>query len=356
MTRLDDLDGIDALDSLDVLGAMEDFADQLRVGWELGDNVESLPLEEGIDSVAIFGMGGSGSAGDMARVVAEPRIPVPFLVLKGYGDLPSWIGRNSLVIASSYSGNTEETLDALSAAHARGARVVTISSGGQLEALAVEYGAANVKVPPGRQPRASLGYLAMPLLAVLSRMGLIPDLSADAAEAVRLVAEICESCHRKKPEGENPAKLLGARLAGTLPLVYGGRGLGATAAYRFKCDLNEYAKMHAFSNEIPEANHNEIVGFESTQFADQLAAVYLRDAEEHPLIARRFEVFSRLIAGGVSDSITVESKGTSVLARILSLVAVTQFAAIYTGLAQGVDPGPVEPIENLKRELDQEDR
>lgn len=356
MTRLDDLGEIDVLDSLDVLAAMEDFAEQLQTGWDLGNGVESLPLEEGIEAVAILGMGGSGSAGDIARVVAEPRIPVPLRVIKGYGELPSWIGRNSLVIASSYSGNTEETLEALTEAHGRGARIVTISSGGRLEQLAVEFGAAHVSVPPGRQPRASLGYLAMPVLAILSKMELIPDLSADAAETVRTAAAICADCHRKSPENENPAKALGVRLAGKLPLIYGGSGLGAAAAYRFKCDLNEYAKMHAFSGEIPEANHNEIVGFESDRFAGDLVAVYLRDAEEHPRISSRFEIFGGLIAKGVSDSITVESTGTSALARILSLVAVTQFAAIYAGLAQGVDPGPVEPIEKLKRELAKEDR
>jgi glucose/mannose-6-phosphate isomerase len=356
LTQLDDLEAIDRLDTLDVLGAMEDLAEQLRTGWELGNAVESLPSEEGVDSVAILGMGGSGSAGDIARVVAEPRIPVPFRVFKGYGELPSWIGRNSLVIASSYSGNTEETLEVLTKAHERGARIVTISSGGQLEQLAVDFGAAHVKVPEGHQPRASLGYLAMPVLSVLSRMELIPEASADVAETVRTVATICEDCHRQNPQSENPAKGLAARLAGKLPLIYGGIGIGAAAAYRFKCDLNEYAKMHAFSNEIPEANHNEIVGFESPDYAADLVVVYLRDIDEHPRIAQRFEIFDRLISKGISDSITIQSTGTSPLARILSLVAVTQFAAIYAGLALDVDPGPVEPIENLKRELNKEER
>ena len=277
-------------------------------------------------------------------------------MFKGYGELPSWIGRNSLVIASSYSGNTEETLEVLTKAHERGARIVTISSGGQLEQLAVDFGAAHVKVPGGHQPRASLGYLAMPVLSVLSRMQLIPEASADVDETVSVVASICGECHRKNPEADNPAKTLAARLVGKLPLIYGGTGLGAAAAYRFKCDLNEYAKMHAFSNEIPEANHNEIVGFESPDHADDLVGVYLRDIDEHPRIAQRFEIYDQLISKGISDSITIQSAGTSVLARILSLVAVTQFAAIYAGLARDVDPGPVEPIENLKRELNKEER
>lgn len=194
----------------------------------------------------------------------------------------------------------------------------------------------------------------MPILAVLDRMNLTAGLLEDAAEAVKVVADICASCHRSKRTDENPAKSLAERLVGKVPLIYGGRGFGSLAAYRFKCDLNEYAKMPAFSNELPEANHNEIVGFESELLSDRLVAVYLRDEDEHDRIARRFEVFSKLIRGRIGDSVSVESSGISNFARILSLVTVTQFAAIYAGLAAGVDPGPVELIEELKRELSPE--
>lgn len=350
MTDLDDLEGIARLDTLGVLDAMEGFDEQLRAGWELGLAAAELPSGEGLESVVVLGMGGSGSAGDIARTVAEPRLPLPFLVEKGYGELPAWVGRNSLVFAVSYSGNTEETLSAVTEAHARGARLVTVSSGGRLQEIAADFGAAHVSVPGGRQPRASLGFLAMPILAILSRLEVVPDLAEDAAETFEVAAAEAHACDRDVPLQENPAKALGAALAGGVPVVWGGRGVGAAAAYRFKCDLNEYGKLQAYWNELPEANHNEIVGFDSDLLGG-LYLVMLRDRDEHPRIARRFEVTEEAIRTRLAGSSSWWSEGESRLARILSLVARTQFAAIYAGLASGVDPGPVDSIESMKEAL-----
>jgi glucose/mannose-6-phosphate isomerase len=263
VTDLDDLSAIGELDSLDVLGAVESFPEHCQHAWKLGEGVEDLPDATGIESVAVVGMGGSGSAGDVAQAIVEPRLPVPFRVFKGYGPLPEWIGRNTLVLAISYSGTTEEVLVAVDEAHARGTRTVTISSGGRLAEVAVEYGCAHVAVPTGLpQPRAALAYLAIPALRVLTSMGLVPDLSSDVDEAIEVCGEVIDHCHRKEPlAADNTAKQIAMLVAGKIPIVYGAVGLGATAAYRFKCDLNEYAKQPAFSAVLPEANHNDIVGW-----------------------------------------------------------------------------------------------
>ena len=352
-TDLDDMNEIGRLDSEDVLGAVERFADQCREGWEIGRTATGLPAADGIDSIVVLGMGGSGVSGDVVQAIVEPRLPVPFRVIKSYGPLPEWIGRNTLVFAVSYSGSTEETVAALEEAHTRGCRAVTISSGGPLEQMSREYGLAHVKIPTGLQPRASLGYLTLPILAVLVEIGLVPAMQEDIDEAIEVLADLASRCHRKRGRDENPAKELAGRLHGRVPVIYGGTGLGATAAYRFKCDLNEYGKTPAFWHVLPELDHNEIGGWSQIEDLPQkdFVLVLLRDSGEHDRIQLRFEITRSLVEDRVGDVVEVTSEGHGVTARLLSLILVTQLAAIYVGLGYGIDPGPVDVIQKLKAEL-----
>jgi glucose/mannose-6-phosphate isomerase len=298
-------------------------------------------------------MGGSGVSGDVVQAVLEPRLPVPLRVIKSYGPLPEWVGRNSLVFAISYSGSTEETVAALEEAHGRGCRAVTISSGGPLAEMAKNFGLAHVSIPSGLQPRASLGYLTLPILAVLVEVGLAPDMLDDVDEAVQVLSDLASRCHRKRSRQENPAKDLAARLAGNVPVVYGGYGLGATAAYRFKCDVNEYGKQPAVWAFLPELDHNEIVGWNKlvNLTKERFVLVLLRDPDDHERIKLRFETTRALVKDQFAEVIEITAEGSSPLARLLSLVFVTQMAAIYIGLANDVDPGPVDVIQKLKAEL-----
>lgn len=350
---LDDLSELARLDSEDVLGAVERFADQCREGWEIGRSATGLPDADGVDSIVVLGMGGSGVSGDVIRSIVEPRLPVPLNVVKSYGPLPEWIGRNTLVFAVSYSGSTEETVAALEEAHQRGCRAVAISSGGPLDEMARRFGLAHLQIPPGLQPRASLGYLTLPILGALIRVGLVPDLQDDLDEAVQVLSDLQGRCHRKRGKVENPAKDLASRIVGRVPVIYGGSGLAETAAYRFKCDLNEYGKTPAFWNVIPEMDHNEIVGW--NQLADltkqNFVLINLRSEDEHERVGLRFEITTRLIRDAFTEVVDVPAEGRSKLSRLLSLILVTQLASIYVGLSYGVDPGPVEVIQKLKAEL-----
>jgi glucose/mannose-6-phosphate isomerase len=348
---LDDLDAIEKLDSLSILETVEGFADQCRRGWHLGMSARGLPEATGLESVVVLGMGGSGVSGDVVRSVVEPRLPIPFRVEKSYGPLPSWVGRSSLVVAVSYSGDTEETLAAATDALERGARLVTIAAGGGLAEMAEGHGLAHVGIPGGLQPRSALGYLTLPLLAVLDRMELVPPLEVDVEDATDGLDDLAARCHRKIPVGQNPAKSIAQRLVGKIPLIYGARGLGGTAAYRFKCDVNEYAKTPAFWNELPELNHNEIESWRATEQTKDFSLVLLRDPHDQPSIARRFAITKELIGGRADDAIEIVAEGESRLARLLSLLFVTQLAAIYLAIARNVDPGPVEVLQRLKQKL-----
>lgn len=351
--ELDDLEGIASLDSEDVLGSVEKFADQCRDAWNVGITAVGLPDGAGVDSIVVLGMGGSGVSGDVVQSVVEPRLPLPLRVIKSYSPLPEWVGRNTLVFAVSYSGSTEETVDAMEDAHTKGARIVAISSGGPLAELAVNYGIAHVAIPAGLQPRASLPFLTMPLLASLQNMGLIPEMGDEVDETVKVISEMAARSTRSVPATGNPAKQLAGKLIGKIPVIYGGYGVGGTAAMRFKCDLNEYGKSPAFWNFFPELNHNEVVGWNKVADVtrEHFVLVLLREEGEHPRIVHRFEITEGLIDGHFSEVVEVQAEGLSPLARLMSLIFITQLAAIYVGLAHGVDPGPVETIMKLKSEL-----
>ncbi|MDQ4142767.1 MAG: bifunctional phosphoglucose/phosphomannose isomerase [Actinomycetota bacterium] len=350
---LDDVERLEELDSEDVLGAVERFSEQVERGWAIGGAAKGLPDADGVDSIALLGMGGSGVSGDVVQAVIEPRLPIPWRTIKSYGPLPEWVTRNTLVLAVSYSGSTEETLAAMVEAQERGARAIALSSGGPLKDFATEHGIAHIEIPSGLQPRASLGYLTLPLLAALAEIGLVPDMQDDVDETVEVLRTLEERCHRSRSRSENPAKDLAARISGRVPVVYGGHGVGAVAAYRFKCDLNEYGKTPAFWHEFPELNHNEIVGWNQLSDLTQKSfmAILLRSTEEHPRIQLRFEITRSLIEDSFSEIVEVPGEGQSPLAQLLSLILITQLAAIYLGLSYGVDPGPVEVIQNLKKQL-----
>lgn len=353
MIDLDDLASLDKLDTENVLEAVEHFSEQVSKGWEIGRTTSGLPDAAGIDSVVVLGMGGSGVSGDVVQAVVEPRLAVPFRTIKSYGPLPEWIGRNTLVFAVSYSGSTEETLAAVDEVHARGGRAITVSSGGPLAAVSGEYGFAHIGIPPGLQPRASLGYLTLPIFGALVEVGLVPDLQDDVTEAIKVLGDLEQRCRRENSRQENPAKDLAAKIIGRIPVVYGGHPLGSVAAYRFKCDLNEYGKTPAFWNQLPELDHNEIVGWNklSELTSEGFVIVLLRDSEEHERVALRFDITRRLIEQNLAEVIEIHTEGVSAMARLLSLVLVTQLASIYVGLAYEVDPGPVAVIQQLKGEL-----
>ncbi|MFA5785791.1 MAG: bifunctional phosphoglucose/phosphomannose isomerase [Actinomycetota bacterium] len=351
MIDLDDQSVLLRLDPQDMLGAVEAQPNHWRNAVEIADGAGDLPESGDLDNLVVCGMGGSGISGDILAAVASPRLSVPVMVVKGYR-LPEFVGRHSLVLAMSYSGNTEETLESVGEALARGARAICVTTGGAMGALAEEQGLATVKVPTGMQPRASVWYLAVPLLVVLERMGIMPSMRAQLEEAHRVLAAGTESMGRRAPEAANPAKALARKLLGRIPLIYGSDGLPGVAALRWKCQWNENAKAPAFFNVFPELNHNEIVGLARPAQADErLALVALRDPGEHARVTRRIAVTLDLVASQVGLVEQVRAEGESALARFASLVQMGDFASVYLALLRGQDPTPVQAITTLKNAL-----
>lgn len=304
----------------------------------------SLPVVVGkrrVRKVVLAGMGGSAIAGDLLRDWLDP--PFPFEVNRGY-HLPSWVGRDTLVLAVSHSGNTEETLSCFSEARERRAEVVGISSGGKLEERCVEEGIPHVKVPAGMAPRVALPFLFFTSLNVLLAKGLVEV----RREEVREALEALQGLRRRLAPGVqgNPAEEAAERLKGTLPFIYAPKEL-AGAALRLKTQLNENSKVPAKVELLPELCHNEIVGLRSSP--SSVSFVLLHTGEEDRRMGARMGFVRDLLRGRRVVELVGEGKGR--LARLLTLVYLGDFISFYLAVKRGVDPTPVPEIEALKRRL-----
>jgi len=261
------------------------------------------------------------------------------------------VGPRTLVFAVSYSGNTEETLSAYGEARAKGARVIALTSGGRLASLAREDGVPLITVPGGIAPRSATGYLFVPMLVVLERLGLAGGISAEVEGMIAHLQELRTRYGVDVPTRDNPAKQLALNLAGRLPVIWGASGTTEVVAQRWKGQINENAKSPAWWNVLPEANHNEVVGLEvPADLLKKIWLVFLRDPDDHPRVGLRFDI-TREMAGSVAGISEFEAGGTGRLARMYSLIYLGDYASLYLAACYGIDPGPVKAIDRLKAAL-----
>lgn len=350
MSRLDDLELLQTIDRDGFLEVVERFPEQLRRAWAAGKAVDARVRPDGIAGIAVLGVGGSGMSGDVLKALLGPSFSRPVEVCKGY-EIPGWIGPEALVFAVSYSGDTEETLEAFDNARGRGAQIVTVATGGALARIGDQAGLAGVQVQAGLQPRAALGHLLLGMLGVCQRLG-FGSFEADVGESVELLERRCHAYSRSSPLPQNPAKQLAEALVGLSPVIYGSEGIAEVAAYRWKCQLNECAKVRAHSNFFSELGHNEIMGWGCEVQADpREALIVLRHTGEHPRIKHRISVTLPLLAGRAQLVQQFCAEGRSPLARLMDLIYAGDFVATYLAIAQGVDPTPIDLIDRVKREL-----
>ena len=357
MAETVDLDNVMLLDDEDpggMLTAVESFPKQCSEALRLGRDMMSLPPKEGIKRMAFVGMGGSGMAGDILRVLTEEATGMAISVHKGYR-LPSLLGPDTLVFMISYSGNTEETLSALEDAVYLGCRVVAITCGGKLLEMARGHDFPYIVVPEGLQPRAALAYLSFAAAAVLEKMGLLQGFVKVAYETVDFLQEKSKDWGRLSPQNRNFAKQLALRLKGKIPLIYGTEGILSVAAYRWKCQFNENSKVPAFQHTIPEMNHNEIVGFhERDEFSGKFEIIMLVEEDDTSRAAKRVEVTSDILQDKVGGVTVIHVGGRTRTEKLFSAIHLGDFVSGYLALLNGVDPTPVESIALLKERMAQE--
>ena len=327
-----------------------DFPLQAEEALRIGARFRLSLTSENVRSIVLTGMGGSAIAGDLLRSYLADELRIPFLVNRSYS-LPGWVDRNSLVIVSSYSGNTEETLASYRDAIRRKAAVLCITTGGEAERLALKHGHDCIKVPSGLQPRAALGYSFFPLLLALSRMGFIKPRPADISETVAALKKKSQIYADLKSR-KNNALQMAKRLHGKLPVVYSASDRLDAVNVRWRGQICENSKHLAFGHVLPEMNHNEIVGWKvDRELMKKMAVVFLRDVGTHPRVLVREEITKGIIRKKASTVLEAWSEGTSLLARIFSLVYTGDWVSYYLAILNNEDPTPVKVIDYLKGEL-----
>jgi glucose/mannose-6-phosphate isomerase len=341
-------------DSLGFLDAVAGLPEQLARAHEVAGELhaDAFPRADAIRNIVMLGMGGSGIAGDVVAAAFNDEIPVPVNVLKQIRT-PEFVGPDTLAIAVSYSGDTEETISMAASALERGAQLVVVAGGGELGALAHDAGALHLPCPKGFQPRAAIGALVAPIVVTLFRAGLVPSGHANLVTAQAQLARRRDRCVAAVTGAANPAREIARQLGRTIPIFYGGGALGGVAAYRWKCNVNENAKASAFWNQHPELDHNEICAWgQHGDVTRQLfSLVELRHGFEHARLAPRFAVTREMLDECVYQTLTVEAEGGGRLAQLLDLMYFGDWASCYLAMQNDVDPGPIDAISTLKARL-----
>jgi glucose/mannose-6-phosphate isomerase len=342
-----DGDAVAAVDSTAQAAAILGLGGHLR---DALDRVESARLRPvpAPGGVVVAGMGGSAVGGRLAVGALGDRLRRPLVAADGY-DLPPWVGEGVLVLCSSYSGGTEETLSCYEQAQRRGAAIVAATTGGLLEERARRDGVPVIPLPTGFQPRAAVGYSLVCALEVAALGGAAPSVRAELEAA----AEPLEALAAEWGPGggeSGRAKALARRLHRTLPVITG-TGPTAPVAYRWKCQMNENAKIPAFAGVLPEADHNEICGWAAAGEFGELSAVFLEDPDDRQEIARRVELTAGLADAGARTVERVTGVGSGGLQRLLSLVLLGDLVSLYLAVLRHVDPVEVEAISTLKAAL-----
>jgi len=341
---LDDLKLIHDRDAQDTLGIAE------RQWQQLGHKFEIFQDQLDVDNIVYAGMGGSSLAALVST--SWPGYDKPFEILRGY-DIPAYVSEKTYFIAASYSGDTEETLSALEQAEAKGAQIAIIAGGGKLAEIAEAKGYPLALLPKAEQPRYAVFYNLKALLTLLEQAGLLSDAAAlnDLTGAADFLKQAVQPWLPTVPTDKNPAKQIALEVIGKSAVIYAGPKLWP-AAYKWKISFNENAKQVAWTNQFPEFNHNEFMGWTQQPVQKPYAVIDLRSNLEHPRVQKRFEVSERLLSGKRPAPIIVQAEGKSLLEELLWTIAFGDFVTIYTALLNGINPAPVDLIEKFKKSLD----
>ena len=350
LNSLDLIDHVNRVDKSDMLSRLVTFGRQCKDAIDIGESSTISIDRKSISTIVVSGLGGSAIGGDLLSGYCVDTVPIPIVVNRTYS-LPSYVTSSSLLFLVSYSGNTEEILSVFEAAVKRNVPLVCITSGGQLARQAVEKGKNVITIPTGYPPRTALGYLFFPMLAVLSKNGVLENKALEMRETIGVLERKAEEYHPSKPTDQNMAKQLAARLCNGIPLLYASERFYPVAR-RWATQIAENSESFAHSHVLPELNHNEIMAWRSLRASESaLATVFLRDGLDHPQIQKRIELSKNMMESDGFQVSEVWSEGDSLLARLFSLICLGDFVSFYLAVLKGIDPTPVERIEYLKRQM-----
>jgi len=350
MVDLDNALVYQQFDSSGMLNHLHGFPEQCQKAWEKVLKFD-LPHEYNeISNVVILGMGGSAIGGDIARRLALAESKLPVWVHRDYG-LPPFVDESTLVIASSYSGNTEETLSAFTESLKTQAKKLVITSGGKLKHLAENEGIPTFVVDYQAPPRAAFPHNFVPLVGIFQKLGLLGDKSADLQEALDILNKQSREFIETRPLASNPAKQLAAKLWGHVVVIYGAETL-SELAQRWKAQFNENSKSWAFFESFPELNHNAVIGYQfPLEAKERIFVLLLRSSSLRPRSLLRYEATAKLLAkAGIAHEF-VEARGESALAQVMSSVLLGDYSSFYLAMVNEVDPTSIDAINFVKQYL-----
>jgi len=351
------LESLRTHDPSDMYSAILNFPQYAREGVELGSSAQ--PLAKGkARKILILGMGGSAIGGDLFRSYIQGFADnggIDIQIYRSY--TPPVVDAKTTVIASSYSGNTEETLTGYDAVHRSAGQVLVMTTGGTLAELAKKNRNKTITLPGGLQPRAALAYSFFPILTLLAVKSELfgaevrEETERGIEETIALLDKLAKK-YSAGPKGSNPAFALAEKINGRIPVIYSGSDKLDTANLRWRGQIQENAKYLAFGNLLPEMNHNEINGWSHPkEMVGSFLPIFLRDRDDHDRIATRLDITKRIISKSSGAAQEVRSQGESLLARLFSLIYLGDWVSYYLALLNGTDPSPVPVIENLKKQL-----
>ncbi|RPI03580.1 MAG: bifunctional phosphoglucose/phosphomannose isomerase [Calditrichaeota bacterium] len=338
------------LDRSNMFDLIVNFPQQVEDALSLQPALPLPDINASLQQVVFTGMGGSAIGGELLQGLFYDQIDLPLIVNRSY-DLPQFVGESTLVIAASYSGDTEETLSAAKSAAKRGASIVCVSSGGKLAKLAGKHEYGLVQIPDGMPPRTSLGYMFFAMLTIMQEYGLMAVSPVELQETLALLHKLAKR-YGEYENPENPAVRLANALVGKVPVIYGSQEPNSALPLRWRNQLNENSKMMAFSNLLPEMNHNEIVSWNPAGGClNVFHALQLVDDFQSPDISKRFEITQNIIKKQGVPVTEIKSKGESRLCRTFSLLILADFVSFYLALLNHVDPTAIANIDLLKEKL-----
>ncbi|MCD6594995.1 bifunctional phosphoglucose/phosphomannose isomerase [bacterium] len=350
---LDDAKIYEQYDPGDVYSLLYNFHEEFRLGREITESSDYMNIDSsGIGKIVVAGMGGSAIGADLLKCYALYELRKPLFVNRDYL-LPGFVDDETLVILSSYSGNTEEMLSSLEAARYLGAKLFAITSDGQLTSFAEDLRFGYVQIPGGLPPRAALGYSFVPLTVLMSVWGFIPKQNEAIENTIYSLHKGAEKLAKDIPTSDNTAKKLAQKIYGKLPIIYSSPRLEAVAT-RFRGQISENGKALAYSSVLPEMNHNELVGWKNLyDFGKYIQPIFLRDPDDHPKNKFRMDFVAQVMKENGCEPIFLEPAELDApfMTRMFELIQLGDFASYYLAILNKEDPKPVKIIDRLKAEL-----
>jgi glucose/mannose-6-phosphate isomerase len=352
VASLDDPTIYRQIDSSGMLARLHEFPGQCQRAWEKITDFDLPPEYKEIDGSIILGMGGSAIGGDLVRRLALAESKTPVWVHRDY-DLPPFVGEKTLVIASSYSGNTEETLSAFTQSLKTKAKKLVLTTGGKLKQLAEKENVPVFAIDYQAPPRAAFPHSFIPLVGIFQKLGLLKDKSAELKEGLETLDKLADELVETTPLASNPAKQLATKLYRNVVIIYGAELLSEVAR-RWKTQLNENSKTMAFFELFPELNHNAAVGYDfPPEVKERVFVVLLHSTLLNPRNQLRYEATARLMTRAKIKHEMVEAMGETAIAQMMSLTLFGDYVSFYLAVLNEVDPTPIDSIDFVKKYLAQ---